>query len=123
MPDPQSTTPITGGPSGGAPDPAAAHVHDDHHAPTIARNARIGLWLFAVYLLLYGGFMVLNAFYPRRMAQPVLAGVNLAVTYGLVLIVGAFVLALLYMFLVRARAQDDNGNGNGNGNGNDREGR
>jgi uncharacterized membrane protein (DUF485 family) len=84
------------------------HVHDDHHAPTVARNARVGLWLFGVYVLLYGGFMALNAFYPRRMGQPVFAGVNLAVTYGLLLIVGAFVLALVYMFLVRARA-DDNG--------------
>jgi uncharacterized membrane protein (DUF485 family) len=60
-----------------------------------------------VYLLLYGGFMVLNAFYPQQMRRPVFAGVNLAVTYGLVLIVGAFVLALLYMFLVRARVQDN----------------
>ena len=88
-------------------------VHDDHHAPTIARNARIGLWLFAVYVVLYGGFMVLNAFYPQRMAQPALAGVNLAVTYGFVLIIGAFVLALLYMFLVRARADDVATDGNG----------
>jgi uncharacterized membrane protein (DUF485 family) len=79
-------------------------VHDDHHAPTVARNARIGLWLFAVYVILYGGFMVLNAFFPQRMAKPVFAGVNLAVTYGLFLIVAAFVLALLYMFLVRGRA-------------------
>jgi uncharacterized membrane protein (DUF485 family) len=88
-------------------------VHDDHHAPTIARNARIGLWLFGVYLLLYGGFMALNAFYPRRMGNPVFAGVNVAVTYGLVLIVGAFVLALLYMFLVRARAKDNDGDSAG----------
>ena len=110
MADSQPTTPSTPASAAGVPRAAPAHVHDDHHAPTVARNARIGLWLFAVYLLLYGGFMVLNAFYPRRMAQPVFAGVNLAVTYGLVLIVGAFVLALLYMFLVRARAQDDDGN-------------
>ena len=103
MPDPQrDITPPTASPPA-VPD---ARVHDDHHAPTVARNARIGLWLFAVYLLLYGGFMALNAFYPARMSTPVLGGVNLAVTYGLVLIVGAFVLALLYMFLVRARAED-----------------
>ena len=81
-------------------------IHIDHHAPTIARNARIGLWLFGVYLLLYGGFVALNAFLPERMSRPVFAGVNLAVTYGLLLIIGAFVLALLYMFLVRARASE-----------------
>ena len=82
------------------------HAHDDHHAPTIARNARIGLWLFAVYVLLYGGFVALSAFYPQRMSRSVFAGVNLAVMYGLLLIVAAFVLALLYMFLVRGRAGD-----------------
>jgi uncharacterized membrane protein (DUF485 family) len=74
------------------------------HSAGEARNARVGLWLFAVYVLLYGGFMVLNAFFPQRMGKPVFAGVNLAVTYGLLLIVGAFALALLYMFLVRGGA-------------------
>jgi uncharacterized membrane protein (DUF485 family) len=82
-------------------------IHDDHHAPTIARNARVGLWLFAVYVVLYAGFMVLSAFYPERMRQSAVAGVNLAVAYGFGLIVGAFLLALLYMFLVRGRAADD----------------
>ncbi len=101
MSDPNPTTPPAEPPD---------RVHDDHHAPTVARNARVGLWLFALYLLLYGGFMALNAFYPERMKQPVFAGVNLAVTYGLVLIIAAFVLALVYMFLVRGRAGDAPGN-------------
>jgi uncharacterized membrane protein (DUF485 family) len=78
---------------------------DDHHPPTVTRNARIGLALFAVYLVLYGGFVGLNAFYPKAMGHAPFGGVNLAVLYGLVLIVGAFVLALLYMFLVRRRAE------------------
>ena len=90
-------------------------VHDDHHAPTIARNARIGLWLFAVYVVLYGGFMALSAFDHERMGRPFLGGVNLAVTYGMALILGAFVLALLYMFLVRGRAGDNGNVGNGEG--------
>lgn len=83
------------------------HVHDDHHAPTIARNARIGLWLFAVYVVLYAGFIVLSAFYPERMRQSAVAGVNLAIAYGFGLILGAFLLALVYMFLVRGRAADE----------------
>ena len=33
-------------------------------------------------------------------------GVNLAVLYGLLLILSAFVLALVYVFLVRRRADD-----------------
>ena len=103
MAETDSDRPGGGGDAGAQP----AHVHDDHHAPTVARNARVGLWLFGVYVLLYGGFMALNAFFPQRMGKPVFAGVNVAVTYGLILILGAFVLALLYMFLVRARADDD----------------
>jgi uncharacterized membrane protein (DUF485 family) len=90
--------------AGHPPDP----IHDDHHAPTIARNARVGLWLFAVYVVLYAGFMVLSAFYPERMRASAVAGVNLAVAYGFALIIGAFLLALVYMFLVRARAADEN---------------
>ena len=92
---------------GDARSTSSTHVHDDHHAPTVARNARVGLWLFAVYVVLYGGFMALNAFFPSQMGRPVFAGINLAVTYGLLLIVGAFVLALVYMFLVRIRAEDE----------------
>jgi uncharacterized membrane protein (DUF485 family) len=82
-------------------------VHDDHHPETVSRNARVGLRLFAVYLVLYAGFMALNAFFPQKMAAAPFGGVNLAVMYGLVLIVGAFVLALLYMFLVRRRAEEE----------------
>jgi uncharacterized membrane protein (DUF485 family) len=96
---------------GDAPKIPSTHVHDDHHAPTVARNARVGLWLFAVYVVLYGGFMALNAFFPKQMGRPVFAGINLAVTYGLLLIVGAFLLALVYMFLVRSRADDAAGTG------------
>jgi uncharacterized membrane protein (DUF485 family) len=84
--------------------PAHPRVHDDHHPETVSRNARVGLALFAVYLVLYGGFMALNAFAPERMGSAPFGGVNLAVLYGLLLIVGAFVLAVVYMFLVRRRA-------------------
>jgi uncharacterized membrane protein (DUF485 family) len=84
----------------------AQSVHDDHHPETVSRNARVGLWLFAVYLLLYAGFMALNAFFPQKMADAPFGGVNLAVLYGLVLIVAAFLLALVYVFLVRNRADD-----------------
>jgi uncharacterized membrane protein (DUF485 family) len=87
--------------------PANPERTEIFHSAAEARNARIGLWLFALYVLLYGGFMVLNAFFPQRMAVPFFAGVNLAVTYGLFLIVGAFVLALLYMLLVRGSSQGE----------------
>lgn len=58
-----------------------------------------GLKLFGLYLLAYGGFVALNAFWPQVMRTPVYQGVNLAIVYGMGLIIGAFVLALLYAVL------------------------
>ena len=91
-------------PDAGPPPDPAPPTHDDHHPETVTRNARVGLALFVVYLLLYAGFMALNAFFPHRMAEAPFGGINLAVLYGLLLIVAAFVLALVYVFLVRRRA-------------------
>jgi uncharacterized membrane protein (DUF485 family) len=61
-----------------------------------SRNAKVGLWLFAVYVLLYGGFVMLAAFSPATMAATPATGVNLAIWYGFGLIVAAVVLALIY---------------------------
>ena len=65
------------------------------------RNSRIGLWFFAVYLVLYGVFVLLNAFAPQTMEVTPIAGVNLAILYGFGLIIVALVLALLYGWLCR----------------------
>jgi uncharacterized membrane protein (DUF485 family) len=78
--------------------------HPDQDAHLVSRNARYGLLLFAVYVALYLGFIMLNAFDPERMQQPVLAGVNLAVVYGVGLIAAALVLALVYLALCRRGA-------------------
>jgi uncharacterized membrane protein (DUF485 family) len=67
-----------------------------------SRNARIGLVLFVVYLLLYGGFMALNAFWPETMEREPIEGVNLAIVYGFGLIVAALVMALVYGLACRA---------------------
>jgi uncharacterized membrane protein (DUF485 family) len=85
----------------------------DHRAPppseperpeTAVRNARYGLALFAIYLALYGTFVLLNAFAPGRMETPALAGVNLATIYGFGLIATALFLALIYGWLCRRPA-------------------
>jgi len=65
----------------------------------VDRNRRLGLWLFAAYLALYGGFVLLNTFRPAAMEATPVAGVNLAVLYGFVLILAAFALACLYGWL------------------------
>lgn len=64
-------------------------------------NARMGLVLFAFYLAAYVGFVVLSATSQETMMQPSLGGVNVAVMYGFGLIIGAFVVSILYMLLCR----------------------
>src|SRR5436309_1444752 len=69
----------------------------DEHPEISTANARAGLALFFVYLAFYAIFVLLAAFAPEAMGRPVLAGVNLAITYGMGLIIGSFVVAALYM--------------------------
>lgn len=61
-----------------------------------SRNTRFGLILFGVYLLFYGGFVFLNAVRPASMEATYFGGLNLAILYGLALIVLALVLAVIY---------------------------
>lgn len=69
-------------------------------------NARLGMTLFLLYLLFYGAFVVINAAWPQWMDLVVWSGLNLAVVYGLGLIVGAFVLALVYALLCKNPAKE-----------------
>lgn len=72
-----------------------------------SRNARYGLILFFVYLVLYGGFVLINAFTPETMEATPFGGINLAILYGFALIVAAFLLALVYGFLCRESQTPD----------------
>jgi len=69
------------------------------------RNAWTGLVLFGFYLILYCGFVLVNAFAPEMMEKTPLSGplsgINLAILYGIGLILVALVLSLLYGFLRR----------------------
>jgi uncharacterized membrane protein (DUF485 family) len=64
-------------------------------------NTRLGMVLFTIYLALYLGFVLINAFNAQVMETIVLAGLNLAIVYGMVLIVFALVLALIYGVMCR----------------------
>lgn len=77
---------------------------EQEEAHVVAYNSRLGLGLFAVYVLFYGGFMALSAFRPDVMGRPFLGGVNLSVSYGFALIVAALVLALVYLVASRKSA-------------------
>jgi uncharacterized membrane protein (DUF485 family) len=86
----------------------------DFHAPVekeqedagvVAHNTRMGVILFVIYVLFYGGFMGLSAFAPQAMAKPILLGLNMAVVYGFALIIVALALSLVYMRVCRVAAK------------------
>ena len=73
-------------------------------------NTRLGLVLFAIYLVLYGGFVLLNSFSPQSMEATPVAGVNWAIIYGFGLILSAFAMALIYgwMCVPEESPEEDN---------------
>jgi len=73
-----------------------------------AHNARLGLWLFAVYVALYLGFMYVVAF-QREAGAAMIGGVNVAIAYGMVLIAAAAGIALVYTFLCRNPSKTEGG--------------
>jgi hypothetical protein len=63
----------------------------------IRRGARRGLVLFALYTALYAGFVGLAIALPARLSARPFGGINLAVWYGMALIVAPLLLALVYL--------------------------
>ena len=82
----------------------AEHPKEVEDPVLAARNARYGMVLFLVYLAIYAGFVGLNAVRPDMMELTPAFGLNLAIIYGLALIVIAMALALVYCWLCRARS-------------------
>ena len=60
-------------------------------------SSRLGLALFWLYVLLYGGFMALVLARPDLLSWRPFGGVNLAIVAGMGLIASAFALAVVYM--------------------------
>jgi hypothetical protein len=64
--------------------------------PSSVYKSRLGVWMFLAYALIYAGFVAINVADPLAMEAVVVAGLNLAVVYGMGLIITALVLALIY---------------------------
>jgi uncharacterized membrane protein (DUF485 family) len=73
-------------------------------------NAGLGLVLFAIYLLIYMGFVLTSAFKAQTMDRVVWNGLNLAVVYGFALIIIAFVMAMIYGLMCRTEVADSSSN-------------
>ena len=59
-------------------------------------KSKLGIKLFWLYCVIYMGFVGIAVFATEIMKTPVLAGANLAIIYGLGLIVFAVILGLVY---------------------------
>ena len=92
MPEPIAQTDLT-------PRDAASIDTSPHTATQVnpsTDSSRLGLVLFAIYTLFYGGFVLIGAIDPGLMGVEMLAGLNLAIVYGFALIIVALLLALIY---------------------------
>jgi len=59
-------------------------------------KVRIGIYMILLYALVYFGFIVINISNPLLMEKIIFSGLNLAVVYGIGLIIFALILALIY---------------------------
>ncbi|PKP01914.1 MAG: hypothetical protein CVU11_13710 [Bacteroidetes bacterium HGW-Bacteroidetes-6] len=75
-----------------------------HHGPAvelkedkaIAKKTRLGVILFFVYLIVYAGFVTIGMVFPHAMGMELIGGQNIAVIYGMGLIILAVVMGLIY---------------------------
>ena len=80
--------------------------------PASAYKSRLGLTMFIVYCVFYAGFVLINVWTGGKAMQAiVLMGLNLAVVYGMGLIVLALVMALIYNHLCTAKEKELAGKG------------
>lgn len=80
-------------------EPASNNQHD----PAMAYKTRLGVYMFFLYLIIYGGFVAINVLKPALMEKKILLGLNLAVVYGFGLIIFALLSALFYNRLCNRR--------------------
>lgn len=62
------------------------------------RKSALGIRLFFIYLICYAGFVLIGVFQYELLAVQVLGGLNLALAYGIGLIVFAVVLGIVYNY-------------------------
>ena len=65
------------------------------------RKSNIGVRMTILYSVVYSGFVVLSVFFPALMGEEAIFGLNLAIAYGLALIIIAIIFAIIYNTIVR----------------------
>ena len=62
------------------------------------KKAKLGVYMFIVYTLVYAGFVAIGLFAPSLMGMEVLAEQNIAIVYGFGLIVLAIIMGFIYNY-------------------------
>jgi len=65
---------------------------------SVVQKARLGVVMFAIYMVVYIGFVLIGTMFPKALGAKFLGGQNLAFLYGMGLIVLAAVMGLIYNF-------------------------
>jgi uncharacterized membrane protein (DUF485 family) len=65
----------------------------------VGYKSRLGVLMFIIYAIIYGGFVAVNVAKPTLMEKKIIFGLNLAVVYGFGLIIFALILAVIYNHL------------------------
>lgn len=63
------------------------------------KKARLGVWFFFLYFFFYAGFVAIGVTNYELLGKKVIGEQNLAVVYGIGLIIFAIVLGLIYNWL------------------------
>lgn len=77
-------------------------------------KSKLGVYLFFGYAIVYFIFVIINVVSPKSMSIIVFSGLNLAVVYGIGLILLAIIMGLIYNFLCTQKEYELNGRGEGN---------
>ena len=86
-------------------------AQDSGPDPASSYKSRLGVVMFIIYCAVYAGFVLVNVVAEgKAMAVIVVAGLNVAVVYGMGLIIFALALALIYNQLC-ARKEKELGGG------------
>ncbi len=72
-------------------------------------KAKLGIYLFVFYSLLYAGFVAINTVNAKLMSVIVFAGLNLACVYGFGLIILAIIMGVIYNAMCTAAEDRMNG--------------
>jgi uncharacterized membrane protein (DUF485 family) len=65
---------------------------------SIPKKTRLGVAMFAIYMVVYAGFVLIGTLFPKALGAEFIGGQNLAFIYGMGLIVLAALMGLLYNF-------------------------